>query len=115
MLGFYSGVLGCQVERETSKEVGLTQLRAGNALIDLVTVESQLGEMGGGAPTGTGNNVDHFCLQLKPVPESTIKTYLEENGIHVGEFAQRYGAQGLGNSIYIKDPEGNTVELRCLI
>jgi len=115
MLAFYSGILGCQVERESTREVGLTQLRAGNALIDLVTVESQLGKMGGGAPTSTENNVDHFCLQLKPVPEETIKSHLEANGIKVGVFAKRYGAQGFGNSIYIKDPEGNTVELRCQI
>jgi catechol 2,3-dioxygenase-like lactoylglutathione lyase family enzyme len=115
MLSFYSGILGCHVERESTSEIGLTQLRAGNALIDLVTVESQLGEMGGGPPTSTENNVDHFCLQLIPVPEDAIRSYLESHGIKVGTFAERYGAQGLGNSIYIKDPEGNTVELRCQI
>ena len=35
MLAFYCDVLGCEVEREVP-ELGLTQLRAGNALIDLV-------------------------------------------------------------------------------
>jgi catechol 2,3-dioxygenase-like lactoylglutathione lyase family enzyme len=115
MLSFYSGILGCEVERETTNEVGLTQLRAGNAMIDLVTVDGQLGKMGGGPPGSTENNVDHFCLQLIPVPEDAIKSHLESNGIKVGTFAERYGAQGLGNSIYIKDPEGNTVELRCQI
>ncbi len=69
MLHFYSVVLGCKVERETSPELGLTQLRAGNALIDLVAVDSHLGKTGGGAPTATENNVDHFCLQLKPITE----------------------------------------------
>ena len=39
MLEFYTGVLGCKVERETSLKTGLTQLRAGNALIDLVVVD----------------------------------------------------------------------------
>ena len=115
MLDFYSGLLGCKVERETPPETGLTQLRAGNALIDLVTVKSRLGKLGGGAPTKFENNVDHFCLQLKPVLEEEIKAHLEAHGIEVGEFAERYGAQGLGNSIYIKDPEGNTVELRSQI
>lgn len=113
MLTFYSGILNCRIERETPDKVGLTQLRAGNALIDLVRVDSQLGKMGGGPPTESENNVDHFCLQIKPVAEDKIKTYLEAKGIQVGSFAERYGAQGLGNSIYIKDPEGNTVELRC--
>ena len=38
MLDFYCRVLGCSVERETGPELGLVQLRAGDALIDLVTV-----------------------------------------------------------------------------
>jgi hypothetical protein len=29
-----------------------------------------------------------------------------------GETKQRYGADGTGPSIYITDPEGNTVELK---
>ena len=115
MLDFYCNVLGCTVERETSAETGLTQLRAGNALIDLVTVESDLGRMGGGAPTATENNLDHFCLQLKPISEIEIEKHLSEHGIDAGSFLDRYGAQGVGKSIYIKDPEGNTVELRSQI
>jgi len=112
MLEFYSGILGCKVERETSPETGLTQLRAGNALIDLVVVDSRLGKLGGAAPTQSGNNVDHFCLQLKPILEEEIKAHLESKGVEAGEFDDRYGAQGFGKSVYIKDPEGNVVELR---
>ena len=115
MLNFYSKVLGCKVERETPAETGLTQLRAGNALIDLVIVDSRLGKMGGGAPIITENNVDHFCLQLKPIAESEIKSHLLAHGIVSGDFDDRYGAQGFGNSIYIKDPEGKSVELRAQI
>jgi catechol 2,3-dioxygenase-like lactoylglutathione lyase family enzyme len=115
MLEFYTKVLGCTVERETPKETGLTQLRAGSALIDLVVVNSKLGSVGGGAPTKTERNVDHFCLQIKSIPEVEIINHLESHGIKVGDFASRYGAQGLGNSIYIQDPESNDVELRCQI
>ena len=50
MLTFYAGVLGCAVEQQSSVEFGLTQLRAGNAMIDLVTVDSTLGRAGGAAP-----------------------------------------------------------------
>ena len=113
MLEFYTNVLNCTIERETAVETGLTQLRAGSALIDLVVVNSRLGAVGGGAPTKTERNVDHFCLQIWSVPEQEIINYLEKSGIEVGEFASRYGAQGEGNSIYIQDPEGNGVELRC--
>ncbi|MFT5313690.1 MAG: glyoxylase I family protein [Paraglaciecola sp.] len=113
MLDFYTNVLNCTIERETPVETGLTQLRAGSALIDLVVVNSRLGAVGGGAPTKTERNVDHFCLQIRSAPEQDIINYFEKNGIKVGEFASRYGAQGEGNSIYIEDPEGNGVELRC--
>ena len=115
MLEFYTNVLNCTIERETAVETGLTQLRAGNALIDLVTVNSRLGALGGGAPTKTERNVDHFCLQIRSIPEQEIINYLEKSGVEVGEFASRYGAQGEGNSIYLQDPEGNGVELRCQI
>jgi glyoxylase I family protein len=115
MLEFYTKVLGCMIERETPKETGLTQLRAGNALIDLVVVNSRLGAIGGGAPTKTERNVDHFCLQIKSMPEAEIISHLETHKIKPGEFTSRYGAQGLGNSLYIQDPEGNGIELRCQI
>lgn len=112
MLAFYCDVLGCKIERETSADIGLIQLRAGNALIDLITVDGQLGRLGGGAPKQTENNLDHFCLQLKSISEQALKTHLESHEIVTGEFAERYGAQGMGRSVYVNDPEGNTVELR---
>ena len=115
MLDFYCNVLGCTVERETSKELGLTQLRAGAALIDLVTIDGKLGQLGGGAPTLKDNNLDHVCLQLKPISEDSILEHLKAHGIPVGEFDERYGAQGFGLSLYIQDPQGNTVELRSQI
>lgn len=112
MLAFYCNVLGCNIERKTPEETGLTQLRAGNALIDIVNVDSELGKQGGAAPSYTGNNMDHFCLQLKAITEEKLESYLIECGVKQDDFDRRYGAQGFGNSIYIKDPEGNTVELR---
>ncbi len=115
MLDFYTKILNCSIERETPLETGLTQLRAGSALIDLVVVDSRLGAMGGGPPSKTENNVDHFCLQIRSAPEQDIITYLKESGVEVGNFESRFGAQGEGNSVYIKDPEGNGVELRCQI
>jgi len=40
MLTFYSDLLGCCIERTLPPEYGLVQLRAGNALIDIVSVDS---------------------------------------------------------------------------
>lgn len=115
MLHFYCQVLGCSIERETANEIGLIQLRAGNALIDLVTIDGELGKKGGAEPTLTENNLDHFCLQLNPISEIQIKDHLQKHGIRTDDFAKRYGAQGFGRSIYIKDPQGNLVELRSQI
>lgn len=115
MISFYTDVLGCTIERETSPQMGLTQLRAGSALIDLVTVDSELGAKGGGAPSKGENNLDHFCLQIKALPEAEIIAYLASFNIETSEFASRYGAQGKARSTYIKDPDGNTVEIRCHI
>ena len=65
MLHFYSHVLGCRVERRLPAHVGLTQLRAGQSLIDLVDVDSELGRAGGPPPSGTAQSIDHFCLQIE--------------------------------------------------
>ena len=112
MLHFYGTVLGCPIEREMPPEFGLVQLRAGTALIDLVAVDSELGRVGGGPPTERDNNMDHFCRQVNAQPEEDISRYLASHGIEAGAFERRYGAQGYGNSVYLRDPQGNTVELR---
>ena len=111
MLSFYCDVLGCSIERRQD-DLGLVQLRAGSSLIDLVPVDGKLGSQGGAAPGREGRNMDHFCLRLLAFDEKRIRAYLAECGIAVGEVASRYGAEGQGPSIYLSDPEGNTVELK---
>ena len=111
MLSFYCDVLGCSVERRQD-DLGLVQLRAGSSLIDLVPVDGKLGSQGGAAPGREGRNMDHFCLRLRSFDEKSIGGYLAEHGIAAGEVASRYGAEGKGPSIYLSDPEGNTVELK---
>ena len=111
MLAFYSGILGCPVERRED-ELGLVQLRAGRSLVDLVPVASKLGRIGGAAPGAEGRNLDHFCFRIEPFDEPAIRRRLEAAGIEVGEVVTRFGAEGAGPSIYIADPEGNTIELK---
>jgi glyoxylase I family protein len=113
LIDFYCNVIGCTLERETSAEFGLTQLRAGNALIDIVDVNGELGKAGGAAPGPTGNNLDHFCLQIETFDEAELITYLQSHSVETGEFHERNGAQGMGRSLYISDIDGNTVELRA--
>jgi len=112
MVRFYAEVLGCRVERTTRPETGLTQLRAGDGLIEIVAVDSELGRAGGGPPRGSGNNLDHFCLELEGIGQSELRDWLVANGVEVSPFETRYGAGGYGPSIYIADPYGNIVELR---
>lgn len=111
MLAFYGGLLGCTEERRV-ESLGLIQLRAGSALIDLVPCAGALGAAGGAPPGVEGRNLDHFCLRIDPWDEAAIRAELAAYGIEAGAVAQHYGAEGEGPSIYIRDPDGNTVELK---
>lgn len=111
MLDFYRNVLGCELER-VREDLGLYQLRAGRALIDLITTDGPLGLAGGAAPGRQGRNMDHLCLRLEPFDASAIRAFMVSRGIDVGALEMRYGAEGVGPSMYIQDPEGNTLELK---
>lgn len=111
MIDFYCRVLGCVVERRQD-ELGLVQLRAGRSLIDMVTVAGVLGAAGGAGPGRTGRNLDHFCLRVDPFDAAAVRAFLAMHGVVAGDVASRYGAEGEGPSLYLSDPEGNTVELK---
>ncbi len=110
-LAFYRDTIGCPIERRIDK-IGLVQLRAGTSLIDLVPIDSELGRKLGAGPAEHGRNLDHFALELDGFDADAIKTYLSKHGVDVGNVADRYGAQGTGPSLYLLDPDGNTVELK---
>jgi len=111
MLGFYVGVLGLTVDRDRP-ELGLTHVRAGPQMIDLVTIDGKLGRLGGAGPGAEAHNLDHFALQVRPFDEPAIRAHLAAHDVAVVEEGPRYGADGDGFSLYIRDPEGNTVELK---
>ena len=110
-LRFYRDALGCPVERRID-ELGLVQLRAGASLIDLVPVDSPLGKAGGSAPDRSAPNVDHFAVAIARFDEAELRAHLEAHGIEPGDVGERYGAGGTGPSMYLRDPDGNTVELK---
>ena len=111
MSTFYCTVLGCTVERRQD-HIGLLQLRAGNSLVDLVPVDGVLGLKGGAAPGHEGRNLDHVCFRVDPFDAVAIGRHLAQHGVEAGQIESRYGAEGQGPSIYLQDPEGNTVELK---
>ena len=108
-MAFYVDVLGCVLERELP-ELGLHQLRAGQALIDLVPVGSKLG--GTEPPDAERGNMAHFCLRIDGPDWEGLGAHLRAHGVEFEPPETRYGAGGYGLSIYITDPEGNVVELK---
>jgi glyoxylase I family protein len=110
MTRFYCDVLGCKLEKE-QLDLGLIQLRAGRALIDLLQVGGRIDRPESGEP-GTGRNMDHLCLRVEPFDAEALKTSLAARDVRIGEQATRYGADGYGPSLYLFDPEGNMVELK---
>lgn len=103
-LAFYRDALGCRIERDR-RDIGLIQLRAGDSQIDLV--------FGKGAPsTDAVANMDHFCVRIDPFDEAAIRAHLIVHGIEPGPVVSRFGADGTGPSMYIRDPDGNMIELK---
>jgi catechol 2,3-dioxygenase-like lactoylglutathione lyase family enzyme len=110
-LAFYRDVLGCPVDKVQDK-IGLWQVRAGSSLIDLIPLDGALGKLGGAGPAKEGRNVDHFAIQITPFDDAKIRAHLAAHNVTVTDSGQRYGAEGDGPSIYILDPDGNSVELK---
>jgi catechol 2,3-dioxygenase-like lactoylglutathione lyase family enzyme len=104
---FYETVLNCHVERRLDQPK-LVQLRAGASLIDLVPASAPPGA----AADAAGRNMDHFAVRVDGFDAAALAAHLRRHGIAVGEVRERYGAEGYGPSLYISDPDGNTVELK---
>ena len=104
---FYLDVLRLSFEKRQGE---LAQLRAGNALIDIVPA-NEAGPAGGSSSTG-GANLDHLCLRVEPFDGAAIAEHLAGQGVACGAETLRYDAEGNGPSIYLRDPEGNGVELK---
>ncbi|MGN9776415.1 VOC family protein [Micromonospora sp. H33] len=101
-LGFYCGRLGLapvRVEEWRAGQVPFPSVRVSpETIIDLVR-----GNRG-------GTNVDHFCLVVEPLdwPEVIRSGVFDVLEGPVG----RFGARGSATSVYVRDPDGNSVELR---
>jgi glyoxylase I family protein len=104
---FYETVLNCHVERRL-EQPKLVQLRAGASLIDLVPASVSPGA----AADAAGRNMDHFAVRVDGFDAAALAAHLRQHGIEVAEVKERYGAEGYGPSLYISDPDGNTVELK---
>lgn len=100
-LDFYVGTLGLepmQVEEWEAGTAFFPSVRVDAAtIIDLLQAER------------TGENLNHFCLVVDDDVEQLAAS--GELDIIDGP-GERSGARGQGLSVYLKDPDGNVVELK---
>src|SRR3982751_6286106 len=88
-IAFYEQVLGLHVERRL-ESIGLVQLRAGVAMIDLVPRTEDEDD---------GRNMDHFAVRIEEMDVPALTAHLKRHGIDPGEVRRRYGAEGYGSSL----------------
>ena len=106
---FYTEVIGCTVDKDLP-QFGMRQLRAGAALIDLVDIGSNEGVWARPEVAG-GRNVDHVALGLGPADPKAVRRHLTSHNVEVIEEGERTGALGDTLSFYVRDPDGNQIEL----
>ncbi|MFI6942926.1 VOC family protein [Streptomyces sp. NPDC050418] len=101
-LAFYTGPLGLEPVR-------VEEWRAGKVPFPSVRItESTIIDLFD-KPRGE-SNIDHICLTVEPLDWQQV--------IDSGVFkvldgpVPRFGARGSAQSVYVEDPDGNTVELR---
>ena len=65
------------------------------------------------AAARSGVNVDHFCLVVDPVDLDAVARSGRFDVVGDGPVHGLFGARGNATSLYVRDPDGNTVELRA--
>jgi len=102
-LAFYCGVLGLEPLRVEEWRAGTVPFPS--ARIDAGTIIDLLP-----GPAPAGANCDHICLVVAPTDLAALAADSRLEVLHGP--ATRFGARGNGTSLYVRDPDGNTVELR---
>ena len=108
-VAWYRDVLGLEVLRYEQWKDGkapFPSVRVSEGtIIDVVP-----GERAQARAAGDRGNVDHFCLVVE---ETDLAAVRDSGRFDVVEGpVPRWGARGDGLSLYVRDPDGNVVELR---
>ncbi|MGZ4762126.1 MAG: VOC family protein [Ilumatobacteraceae bacterium] len=99
-LAFYCETLGLEPER-------VDEWRRGTVPFPSVRISpTTIVDLFAKAPDGV--NMEHLCLVVEPVDLDEVAAAFPGSTRGDGLF----GAQGYASSVYISDPDGNTVELR---
>ena len=109
-LQFYTQVLG-SVPGYSYPSLGMEQVWCGSALIVLWDI-THPGAAGAVPPVAGGRNVDHVCIATSPVAPEAMRAHLAAQGVALEREATHGGARGMGRSFYIRDPFGNTLEIK---
>lgn len=109
-LAFYSQQLGLPAERVDQWRTGQVRfpsLRVNEGtIIDLVQVGSREAE-------GRQENLAHYCMVVDCDDMRALRADLEAVGVPVTDGPKtRSGARGEAQSIYLRDPDQNEIELR---
>jgi len=103
-LRWYCDELGLEPVRVDHWRAGTSpfpSVRVNDAtIIDLLAAE----------PSGT--NVDHLCLVVEPVDLDAVAASGRFDVVGDGPVEGLFGARGMATSLYVRDPDGNTIELR---
>jgi len=115
MMAFYADVLGLAVERLEEYRQGKipfpsVRLNA-ETIIDIFPKKMWDPQ----ARSGDGvENMNHFCLVASDKQE--FQRLLERLAARLVDIKEgpvsRWGARGMGTSVYFSDPEGNLIEVR---
>ncbi len=109
-LAFYKGVLNC-TPGFTYPDLGMEQLWFGSALIVLWDI-THPGAKRAVPDVSGGRNVDHVCLAAAPFDHAALKAHLADHGVEIEREAMHGGARGMGASFYVRDPDGNVIEIK---
>jgi catechol 2,3-dioxygenase-like lactoylglutathione lyase family enzyme len=61
----------------------------------------------------SGVNVDHVCFVIEPTDLGALADSGDFDIVGDGPVSGLFGARGVATSLYVRDPDGNVVELRC--
>lgn len=103
LVAFYR-MLGCNEVRRI-EALNMTQLRAGSSMLDIVGADDS-------PQDGPGRNLDHFAIRVEPFDLEGILAFCRARGIDATPMERLLGADGYGPAVYLRDPDGNRVELK---
>lgn len=108
MKKFYSEGLGLPIENEGRAKAGyqVVTLRTGDAVIDLFEATPT-------NPAPPANlSEEHFCLRATGSSIYDVIATLKRRGLEPTQAEVNSGAGGKGLSIFVRDPDGNKIEVK---